>query len=953
MSETTQILQLSALWQQALRGREGRLALGVVLGAVMVGAELARRGTLPARAAALGCIVLTVALAWWVRRARRRRLLAPEGVIRTVIRPVDAELADRALRASALLDRTEKDPSSGSLELSRLHLHRVLSRVPLSAVERRARSRAARLRWGFRALLLGLLTVFAVAPFRPIEGLDVLFARKGVAPMSLEWLHSVRVTIQPPAYLRMGEQDLFLTNDNQLPAGSVVSVRGSAERRGRKLVLTDGQREVGFVDDGSGSLVARWNLKVDTVLWVAARFGEVLIPEAGRLSLVAVPDAPPSVELENAPRSVELRDAERIEFRYEVEDDHGLRELNLVLRSGAREDRRVLGKFDGQTRLQSGAHALSVRDPFLRRMFLPVIATLEARDNDASNPDKWGRSAAVTILPPAVGEPQALRYKTFESARDGLLDLLDYQLTSERLRKSNAPRAELTERDREQKRLKSGSLQRLRDAASATYAGLKVSPGLVAFVNGQARALDLATGTTALRRSEDVILALDAGLRALGQRDAEEVSKRLGDVAEEVAEAAKLMRSGEKRGASEQRLEVALTALAAGTKNLVTLGALGADIGSVAQGETRRIRRALTANSHSDAELAARHLAARLRRPKPSFGSASSSGGGGGGVESGRGNNEAPGEASDADKQFDQLARELSQLAAEHAQQIRDVEQALQDAEQGKPSEEAQREAREHAEQLRRRLEALPEPGAMPGSARAAAAMARERMSAMAQQLERMSLKEGVESGRLANSELGEAAELSKDPRTASDWLEPSALTGAREALSGALAFAERALQQQRDQTAERAAKALEEASAREENLARRAGNLASRGEHSEAKLPDDVRDSLERAENAMRQAARELSSRRGEPGLELQQEAQRLLERANPSSTDQEDDGKANPESGEGEDGESSRKGQVPPAEKARRAEEFRRRVLEGLSKDRRGRLSDAVTRYAEGLLE
>jgi len=41
-----------------------------------------------------------------------------------------------------------------------------------------------------------------------------------------------------------------------------------------------------------------------------------------------------------------------------------------------------------------------------------------------------------------------------------------------------------------------------------------------------------------------------------------------------------------------------------------------------------------------------------------------------------------------------------------------------------------------------------------------------------------------------------------------------------------------------------------------------------------------------------------------------------------------------------------------VPRAEGGR-ADDFRRRVLEGLSKAQSGRLSDAVRRYAEGLLQ
>ena len=44
---------------------------------------------------------------------------------------------------------------------------------------------------------------------------------------------------------------------------------------------------------------------------------------------------------------------------------------------------------------------------------------------------------------------------------------------------------------------------------------------------------------------------------------------------------------------------------------------------------------------------------------------------------------------------------------------------------------------------------------------------------------------------------------------------------------------------------------------------------------------------------------------------------------------------------------------GEVPPEGKAEKAEDFRKRVLEGLGKDKGGRLSPAVKRYAEGLLQ
>ena len=61
-------------------------------------------------------------------------------------------------------------------------------------------------------------------------------------------------------------------------------------------------------------------------------------------------------------------------------------------------------------------------------MFLPVTVTVEARDNDALGGNKWGRSEAITLQPPAVGEPEALRYKALRDARDKITDLLAFLL---------------------------------------------------------------------------------------------------------------------------------------------------------------------------------------------------------------------------------------------------------------------------------------------------------------------------------------------------------------------------------------------------------------------------------------------------------------------------------------------------------------------------------------------
>ncbi|MGC4093380.1 MAG: hypothetical protein QM756_36900 [Polyangiaceae bacterium] len=587
----------------------------------------------------------------------------------------------------------------------------------------------------------------------------------------------------------------------------------------------------------------------------------------------------------------------------------------------------------------------------MRRAFLPVVATIQARDNDPSHGDRWGESEAITILPPDIGEPQAERYTALRTAENQLIKLLEVALRAERERRGHATPAEQRERREELARTKSNAVTSLRQAANGSYGGLRVSSGLSAFVLGQARSLD-AVREDPRRRIEDTLLALDAGLMALAQRDATSVAKRLGDVAEEVADAARSTFASEQREQGRKRFLLALVALERGVANLVQLGTLGADVGSVAQGEIRRILRAHTAQSFADAELAARHLAARLRRPSPSF---SAGGGGGGGVESGRGSHGGTGgNASDADQQFDQLTHELERLAQDHAEQIRQVDGTLSDAEQAGDSEELRREAGARAARLRERLAALPEPGARQTSGRAAAAVAREHMNAMAQNLERLALRDALENGKSARGQLSEAKRRAAAPESASDWLDEGALGEATRELQDDLAWTEQALERMKQERAQALRGFLESAGEREDAMARRASNLSGRGEHSEARLPEDVQDALERAESVMRQAARSLRSGETDSARNLQAEAQRLLEHGSPGSTSDEQEQNQQSESdSDGKSKQQATQGNVPGVNKRRRSEDFRRRVLEGLAKERRGGLAQAVERYAEGLLE
>jgi len=210
------------------------------------------------------------------------------------------------------------------------------------------------------------------------------------------------------------------------------------------------------------------------------------------------------------------------------------------------------------------------------------------------------------------------------------------------------------------------ALEPLRHFVDASYAGAAVPRPLKAFLTGQARALE-APGTTRetyLRRLEDVLLAVDAAERATGNHDAESVAKRLGDVADEVAEGCKLGLDPEKRGAASkrpfdrsararQKAPTPVHAERAGRRHLAA--SRRASCGAFARAWPRR------ATSRPSWRAA---LGGALASPKPSFSSAVAAWSPAGSKAA-----SAPssGRSSQAHQQFEELMRELQQLSEEHS----------------------------------------------------------------------------------------------------------------------------------------------------------------------------------------------------------------------------------------------------------------------------------------------
>lgn len=941
--------------------RAGRqLGWGLVGLGLVAGAHVARAGTGWLRLAGALLLLGAISALIFANLRARRTLANRRRLIAATLQKADAALGAKALRALSLVERGGEQDGESS-DLAQLHFQRVLSQASPELLDRWASRVSDRIRLALLAVLVATGAVLAFDPARVLEGLDVMLARGGVAPVTMAWLNRLRVEAQAPAYLRAQDHSVIPEGVTHEAVGSVLMFQGVPEREGRQLVLLGDGHEVPFVSDGSGAVVARWVLTRSVELRVAARFGSVLVLEPQALQINALPDDPPDVELEDAPRSVLLKDLQALELRYEVRDDHGIREVALVLRAGGREDRRTLERLDGEAHVRSGAQALSPRDPLLRRSFLPVEVTIEARDNDAVSGAKWGHSQAITVVPPGIGEAEAARYAALKGARAALVRAHAQAVRDgDAASKKDAPTLSFEAQQKAQRAQVKTALEPLKTFVEQSFAGSGVPKPLKAFLEGQARALERPASTreTFVRRLEDVLLAVDAALRATGNRDAEAVAKRLGDAAEEVAEACKLGLDPEKRGAAQKRLKNAMPVLTRGADALLTLSDLGADIGSVAQGEIRRIQRGSLAESYLEAELAARHLAARLRRPKPSFASAggSESGGVESGGQQGRGGPKKPGEASQAHQQFQELMRELEQLSAEHAGELSAVENALESAEQAEQDPEVQREAKERADSLRRAFEGLPDYAPGQSKAEQAAALAREHARAMAESLARLSLKNAKQSADSAQHQLSGAK-----AGAGGSSVDSSNLERAEKELEKQRAWVEDLLKKARERESERNKDALQRSGKREQELAERAQNISGRGSHGEAALPGEVADALDRAEGLMREAAQELSNGHGERGLELQQQAQRLLDQQDDEQkSDEPKDGDQQHESDqpkhEGRDhdkGDMAENAGVPERTKNRRAEEFRKRVLDGLSKDKGGKLSPAVKRYAEGLLK
>ncbi len=968
---TKPLIDLADAWRSVTaRSRRRVAAAGLVL-SWFVAALAARHGTPGARIGAAVAIGATAAAALAWALIERRRLRHPAEIVRRLAHGVDPSSADRAIRALSLAAAAaELRPDGTSAELAELHITRAIAQLPTDRIIEQAGQTAARVG---TAAWLGLACALAIAVLRGwslLEGADVLAAHHGSAPVSMRWLDELEVGARPPDYLHeAGRRGLALVSLG-LPYGTQITVRGVPLHAGRRLFLSDGATEVPFVEDGAGAVVARWQVSQSTSLRVVARFGDVTIPGPEALSVESIPDSAPVVRLEGAPRQVLLvaqGDAD-IPIRYEATDDHGLREVHLVLRLGIREERRVLSHLDSETKSDKGGYLLKLRDSFIKKSHVPIEVTVEAKDNDPLTGPKWGASAAIVLVPPNVGEPEALRLDSIRRVREKTVDALAWRLS---ISLPSAPQELRAFLDQETSRTDEVEAL-LSETLSQAYAGIRVPirsrATLLAQQRAARRAVDAekkrpssSTHADVVKATERFALVIDAVASGLGLRDSRESALQLADVADDLALGAAQDRlpdssSPGRPERGRQIMDAATTVLSGGARAIQRLGPLGRDLGEIVEAALLRVKRAREMSDLVHAELAARDLAARLREPDPSFGSRGGglgrAGGESGGAPGTPGDEESP--SDDVDRAFQEAARDVDQLAQDHAGEINRTEQALAAATSEDEREALRQEAKHHADAIREAASALPSVGNGSDSWTSKGAAARELAEQMARSLERAQAQDAAQSGHGALGALDEAKKMLQR----GGWMQdPSGdgqrrVDGAWRKIDAEEKWVEQAIEQMRKRSAERARKQLQQGGEEEGKLADRARELAQQG-RERGSLPEKAVDAIDDAERAARQAAEALREGDAQRGLDRQHEAQRSLEAANEQLHEDEESDGAETGGGEGDQWKASPgRVDVPRQGNGSGSKDFRMRVVRGLGQPASGALRDAVRRYAEGLL-
>jgi hypothetical protein len=899
---------------------------------MIAAALVARIGTPGARLSALAIVVFATAWLVALHINKSRQLNDPRRVLTHIVTACDPEGGRRALRAIQLHEHSLRDDSFGSSALAEQFVNRSLSSISIQKIESKGRRRALFFECLVFAGLVGSGFLAVAEGHRILEGCNVALSRNGKAPFSMVWLDVDSVTALPPAYLRISEHSLLFGSRVSEPKGTSIWFRGLPTHPNIPMVLTNGKQSVNFEGGTDGAMTARWTLDRSERLRVAARLGQVVVEQGDEIIVDAEVDTPPVVELENANRTVKLNQVERVELIYRASDDHGLRQIDLVMKSADREERRQLIRLDGQQRDYQGSHAVPVNDPFLRNAQLAVMLRIEARDDNSQVENIWGHSEWLKLEPPSPGETEASRLKSLDSIRAQLLDWLAQEITHDQPISGGGSHA----------------TEAIGRALTDVHEAWEWPRPVELLLRSQKEKLERISAhpQSAIQTIEQATLTVDAALHALAERDAKSVARSLAELADEVVHGARQASGSEKRAAGIRRVDAATNVLANGGRQMAALGSLGADLSGIIRATLARIGAARKVEDFTHVQLAAEYLAARLRRPLPSAGGAQTSS-----VESGRSGQEMSSHSrgSNADVRIERLLWELQQLKEEHKAGLELLERALQGAASAAELDEDRQSAKQRADRLRRVAEKLPYLGAEPDSAMSSQAVAREQALGMAEAVERLSYDDALTRARAARDAVNEATIRASHETNRGNFDEKN-LRQLRDELDVQSQYLEQALQRAKQKATRAAAGQLHDQISKERQLSTRAHALATREKGADAVLPESMRRDLDRASGFMDDASESLALSDGDLAYHQEQKAQALLDQFDsklnhPSGRDGDD-----PTHGKGSP--STDKGTVTPTGDPQAAAAFRRRVQRGLSQDLPGDLGSTIRRYAEGLL-
>ncbi len=906
---------------------------------------IARGGTDRARALAtvflVAPFVVGVIVSW-----RRRMMGAHRRLLKIAGTRAKREVneLDRAIRTEQRAPQYDE-----SAELAALAVTRAMMRIPASDILVRA-SKAAR--WVRRAAIATAI-VASVGAFASlfwlIEGADVFLSRRGLAPFRLMYVSDLEVHAKPPAYLREPEKTVLGDGLSRHPKGTVLTVRTLMLTSRRTFFLTDGDHEVPLVDDGQGSFVAHWTVMSPVRLRVRARFGDVSIEDVQALELGVIEDESPKVKLEGAPAQLSLVEPNLpsvFPLRYRASDDHGLRDVELVLRAGTREVRRSLSHFELDTRVDSGVYPLRFSEKIIVEATSPVAVHIEARDNDTVSGPKWGKSDAIVLLPPKIGEAEALRQAAIRRVRDASISLLatllskpqksasveDVKTWNERWRKQvtelKAVTAEALRFDRPNVRLKSRLAARISKALAKVSGGGPLHPD-----HPDATKVEKEPSATAV---EDFALMTDRIALGLDLASAKASSKKLAVSADEVVNAFAAM---QRESVEVGILSSSLTVLSEAIPYMNTFGPLGRELGQVLKNDLGRIERERVAKRWRGAELSARDLATRLHNANFAMQSSGGDSQGGGGDSA----NPSDGREGDddLDQAFDDAANELRRAARDQKELADENSDEGGDSPPGDES--AKAEFMKRAQNIRDAAKPLPNVGQGSDSWTSKGASGKEQAERASKALEQGKIAEALEALRTAEADLDEARRMARK----SPWSREgeAEVAEAKRKLGDEREAIEKLRQEAQKKSSGSSREKLKEQTKRQDDLSKRVGRIKDLG----GEFPDDAKESLGQAQKHGEEASKALRGGERDKARDSQRSAQRELERALEQLGEKNEGKRA--EKGEGQ-AEGEDRFDVPDANKHHSPDELRERIQRGLGKPSGPRIRDAVRRYSEGLL-